>query len=124
MDREAWRAVVHGVAKSRTRLSDWTELMLSLLCFSNVPQSVCALSHVQHFATPWTVAHQAPLSTGFSRQESWGGLPFPTPGDLSSPGIKPLSSASANGFFTTEPPGERVFSWPALVISRLSSRRV
>ena len=52
MDREAWSAAIHGVAKSRTRLSDWTELMLSLLCFSNVPQSVCALSHVQLFATP------------------------------------------------------------------------
>ena len=37
------------------------------------------LSHVQLFATPWTVAHQAPLSTGFSRQESWNGLPFPSP---------------------------------------------
>ena len=43
-------------------------------------------------ATPWTVAHQAPLSTGCSRQESWSGLPFPSPGDLSDPGIEPGSS--------------------------------
>ena len=47
------------------------------------------LSHVQLFMTPWTVAHQAPLSMGFSRQEYWSGLPFPSPGDLPDPGIKP-----------------------------------
>ena len=41
-----------------------------------------SLSHVLLFATPWTVAHQAPLSVGFSRQEYWSGLPFPPPGDL------------------------------------------
>ena len=46
---------------------------------------------VQLFATPWTVAHQAPLSMGFSRQEYWSGLPFPPPGDLPNPGIKPAS---------------------------------
>ena len=51
---------------------------------------VCAylLSHVRLFATPGTVAHWAPLSMGFSRQEYWGGLPFPSPGDLPDPGIK------------------------------------
>ena len=43
--------------------------------------------------TPWTVAHQAPLSMGFSRQEDWSGLPFPSPGDLPDPGIEPWSSA-------------------------------
>ena len=41
------------------------------------------------YATPWTVAHQAPLSMGFSRQDSWSGLPFPSPGDLPDPGIEP-----------------------------------
>ena len=46
------------------------------------------------FVTPWTVAHQTPLSMGFRRQEYWSGLPFPTPGDLSDPGIKPESPAS------------------------------
>ena len=43
---------------------------------------------------PWTVAHQAPLDMGFSRQESWSGLPFPSPGDHPNPGIKPRSPAS------------------------------
>ena len=50
---------------------------------------VCVLSRVQLFAAPWTVAHQAPLAMAFSRQEYWSGLPFPSPGDLSNPGIEP-----------------------------------
>jgi len=45
------------------------------------------------FATPWTVAHQAPLSMGYSRQEDWSGLPFPPPRDLPNPGTKPKSPA-------------------------------
>ena len=53
-----------------------------------VKVKVKSLSRVQLFATPWTVAHQAPLSMGFSRQEYWSGLPFPSPGDLPDPGIK------------------------------------
>ena len=56
--------------------------------------SKCVLSHVQLFATPWTAARQAPLSMGFSRQEYWSGLPFPSPGDLPDPGIEPESLAS------------------------------
>ena len=73
-----------------------------------IPLCVCVrvLSIVQLFATPWTVAHQAPLSMGFSRQEHWSGLPFPPPGDLPDSGIKPASPALAGGFFTTEPPGK------------------
>ena len=50
-------------------------------------------SHVWLFVTPWTVAHQGPLSVGFSRQEYWSGLPFPSPGDLPDPGIEPESPA-------------------------------
>ena len=64
------------------------------------------LSRVQLFATPWTVAHQAPLSMGFPRQEYWSGLPWPSPGDLPHPGIKAISHALAGGFFTTEPAGK------------------
>ena len=58
--------------------------------------SVCVLSRfsrVRLFVTPWTVARQAPLSMGFSRQESWSGLPRPPPGDLPDPGLKPVSPA-------------------------------
>ena len=46
------------------------------------------------FATPWTIVHQVPLSVGFSRQEYWSGFPFPSPGDLPDPGIKPRSPVS------------------------------
>ena len=56
--------------------------------------SCCLLSHVRLFATPWTVAHQSPLSMGFCRQEYGGGLPFPSPGDLPSPGTEPASPES------------------------------
>ena len=66
-----------------------------------------ALSHVQLSASPWTVGHQAPLSMEFSRREYRSGLPFPPPGDLPDPGIKPASPALAGGFFTTEQPAMR-----------------
>ena len=63
-----------------------------------------ALSHVRPLAAPWTVTHQALLSMKISRQEYWSGLPFPTPGELLDPGIKPaflVSPALAGGFCTT-----------------------
>ena len=71
---------------------------------------MCVLSCfscVQPFVTLWTVAHQAPLSMGFSRQEYWSGLPYLPPGDLPDPGIEPTFlefPALAGGFFTTVPP--------------------
>ena len=80
---------------------------------------VCILSHfrcVWLFAAPWTVACQAPLSMGFSRQEYCSGLPCPPPGDLPDPGIEPTSLASpalADGFFTTSA------TWEACLIYRL-----
>ena len=135
MDREAWHAVIHGVAKSRTRLSDWTELtdrgkssrlsslQKTCISFSSCPsgryildytfyfssvffrvlyvilEHACVLSHfssVQFFGPPLAVAHQAPLSVGFS--------PYPPPGDLPDPGIEPVSLMSpvlAGRFFIT-----------------------
>ena len=77
--------------------------------YKMVKDRACVLSHARFFATPWTIAHQVPLSIRFPRQEYWSGLPFPTPGDLPDPGIKltsPASPALAGGFFTTEPPGK------------------
>ena len=56
--------------------------------------------------TLWTTTRQAPLSTGFSRQKYWSGLPFPSPGDLPHPGTEPSSTALAGGFFTTVLPGK------------------
>ena len=61
------------------------------------------LSHVRLFATLWTVAHQAPPSMGFSRQEYWSGLQFLSPGDLPNPGIKPRSPALQADTLTSEP---------------------
>ena len=66
------------------------------------------LSHLWFLVTPWTVAHQAPLSMGFSKQGYWSGLPFPPPRHLDDPGIEPTSPASpalAGGVFPTEPSG-------------------
>ena len=68
-----------------------------------VKVKVKSLSHVQLFVNPWTVAHQAPLSIGFSRQEYWSGLPCPSPGDLPNPGIKPRSPALQADALTSEP---------------------
>ena len=58
------------------------------------------------FVNSWTIAHQAPLFMGLPRQEYWSGLPFPSPGDLPDPRIKPSSPALAGELFTTEPPGK------------------
>ena len=67
---------------------------------------VKSLSCVRLFVTPWTVAQQAPPSMGFSREEYWSGLPFPSPGDLPDPGIEPRYPALQADALTSEPPGK------------------
>ena len=86
----------------------WSRAALDLkYCLVRACMHAQPLSHVRFFATPWTVARQAPLSMGFPRQKCWNGWPFPPPGDLPDPGIEPISPSSPAGrFFTTEPPGE------------------
>ena len=81
-----------------------------------LPTKVClvkvkvkSLSHVQLFGNPWTVAYQAPPSMGFSRQEYWSGLPFPSPGDVPDPGIKLRSPAFQADALTSEPPGKQSY---------------
>ena len=71
-----------------------------------VKVKVKSLSPVRLFATPWAVAYQAPPSMGFSRQEYWSGLPFPSPGDLPNPGIEPGSPTLQAGVLPSEPPGK------------------
>ena len=71
----------------------------------NIPP-VKLFSHVRLFAIPWTVARQDPLFMGFSRQEYWSGLPFPSPEDLPDPGIKPRSPAFQADALPSEPPGK------------------
>ena len=118
MDRGAWWAIVHGAAESWTRLKGLTGAHTYIYSFTFEPPShhrfhptslgphrvlnwaSCAIQEVlipslslvtelcPTLATPWTVACQVPLSMGFSRQEYWSGLPFPSPGDLPDPGIE------------------------------------
>ena len=77
----------------------WCHASFRTICFSSVKYAImqaCTLSQfsdVWLFVTPWTVAHQLPLSMGFSRQEYWSGLPYSPPGDLPNPGIEPMSPA-------------------------------
>ena len=85
--------------------------LIAFLCSRNVCVCVCVcvcylLSCVQLSATPWTEAHQAPLSMGFPRQESWSGLPFPSPGDLPYPGIKPRCPGLQADSLLSETPGK------------------
>ena len=67
---------------------------------------VKSLSRVRLLATPWTVAYHTALSMGFSRQEYWSGLPFPSPEDLADPGIKPGSPTLEADTLPSEPPGK------------------
>ena len=69
-------------------------------------EKVKSPSHVQLFATAWTVAYQAPQSMEFSKQEYWSVFPFPTPGHLPNPGIKPGSSSLQADALPSEPPGK------------------
>ena len=81
-----------------------------------------SLSRVRLFVTPWTVAHQAPPSMEFSRQEYWSGVPFPSPGDLPDPGIKPRSPALQADAFWSEPPGNPTIYWNYLLIYSFSDK--
>ena len=82
-----------------------------------------SLSRVRLFATPWTVAHQALPSMGFSRQEYWSGLPFPSPGDLPDPGIEPRSPTLQADALTSEPPGrDALRSYYRSVASEIADR--
>ena len=78
---------------------------------------VKSLSRVRLFAIPWTVAYLAPPSRGFSRQEYWSGLPFPSPWDLSNPGIEPRSPTLQEDFLLSEPPAKLNHHYYSLVVS-------
>ena len=75
-----------------------------------------SLSRVGLFATPWIVAYQAPPSMGFSRQEYWSGLPFPSPGDLLNPGTEPGSPALQTEALPSEPPGKPIIFRACLIV--------
>ena len=85
-DKGVWYATVHGGTNSWPWIIDWRNNILQVL---NEKWKVHLLCGVQLLASPWIVAHQAPLSLGFLRQEYWNGLPFPSPGNLSDPEVEP-----------------------------------
>ena len=84
----------------------FSRLSLHLSVCVRVCVCVCVLSGIQLFVISWTVAHQAPLSMGFLRQEFLIGLPLPSPGDLPYPGIEPRSPALHVDSLLSEPPGK------------------
>ena len=88
-------------------MQSWVKIQRSINVIHHIVKvTVKSLSRVRLFATPWTVAYQAPPSMGFSRQECWNGLPFPSPGDLPHPGIQPRSPALQADALPSEPPGK------------------
>ena len=97
-----WR--ISFVLLPRPQEGKLPRLPLAFICA--VLAVVQLLSCTLFFATPWTAACQAPLSMGFSRQEFWSGLPFPSLGDLPGPGIEPASPALVGRVFTTELSGK------------------
>ena len=104
-------------------VAQWSNFQTSWRCKRAIMVKDCMLnhfSHVQVFATPWTVAGQAPLSLGFSRQEHRSGLSCPSPGDLPNPGIElsSMSPALSDGFFITST------TWEALVKDWIDYKKI
>ena len=102
--------------------SSFSDLFHSAQCPPCSSKKMKSLSRIQLFVIPWTVVYQVPLSMGFSRQAYRSGLPFPSPGDLSNPGIEPRSPALQADTLPSEPPGNSrllqraglpSFSWPS-----------
>ena len=91
---------------SKASILQHSAFFIVQLSYLHMKVKVKSLSHIRLFATPWTLAYQAPPSMGFSRQEYWSGLPFPSPGDLPDPGIEPRSPAFQADALTSEPPGK------------------
>ena len=107
----AWMG--RGVGGEWTRVDVWlspltVHLKLSQHCFLDMKVKVKSLSRVWLFVAPWTVTYQSPPSMGFSWHEYGSGLPFPSPGDLRDPGIKPGSPAFQADALTSERPGKPI----------------
>ena len=91
----SWKVYLFINSYIKKKLFNWGVILYKPMhkCLSIAQWLWCMLSHVRLFVTPWTVAHQAPLSLGFSRQEHWRGLLFPPPGALPNSRIEPASPA-------------------------------
>ena len=92
-----------GGSGAEVHADSWQNQFLVAMVLVYLCRNRC---HVRLFATPWTVAYQALPSMGFSRQEYWSVLPFPSPGDLPNPGIEPGSPALQADALPSEPPGK------------------
>ena len=92
------------VLNKQTVFLPWSPIVSRWISNNKLLSEMKSLSPVQLFETLWSVAHQAPLSMGFSRQEYWSGLPFPSPGYLPNSGIEPVSSTFQADTLTSEPP--------------------
>ena len=130
MEGKNWDGSFLGVKRSQKQNGCLSGLKRTGQAHSFCTECVLShFSHIQLFATVWTVASQAPLSMGFPRQEYWSGLPCPPPGHLPNPGIEskhPVSPALAGGFFTTSTTWEAFceFSTDLFYILVLMSVRV
>ena len=103
--QRGWRMTPN---KNGVSLGRWQNASKTVVIFTQLPM-LCGLSCSvlsNSFVTPWTVAHQAPLSMGFSRQEYWSGLPCPPPANLPNPGIEPRSPTLQMDSLLSEPPGK------------------
>ena len=106
--------VLHSICQQIWKTQQWPQDWKNQFSFQSQRKTiqrmfkvkVKSLSPVRLFAILWTIAHQAPLSMGFSRQEYWSGLPFPSLGDLPNPGIEPGSPALQTDTLTAELPGK------------------
>ena len=113
-EKKIWKIITSRLCKDWFSYFFWSWHSISyyILLLKLLKVKVKSLSRVWLFVTLWTVAYQASLSMGFSRQEYWSGLPFPSPGDLPDAGTEPMSLVSptlACGFFTTS------ITWEALI---------
>ena len=108
---ETFGTTCHGAVSYKNRSSLWKALFSIVIALHfdgkiYLKVKVRSLSRVQLFVIPWAIACKAPLSMGFSRQEHWSGLPFPSPGDLRELGIEPRSPTLQADSVPSEPPGK------------------
>ena len=119
-----WVAISFSRRSSRPRVWTWVSCIGRQILYHSTTMKylkVKSFSRVRLFATPWTVAYQAPQSVEFSRQEYWSGLPFPSPGDPPNPGIEPGSPTLQADALPSEPPGKHLSQGTAKPFVDISS---
>ena len=107
--------------KNLSDIQSWQFIGLNGFALIILEVKVKLLSHVRLFVTPWTVAHQAPSSMEFSRQEYWSRLPFSSPGVLPDSGIEPRSPTLQADALPSEPPGKPIILENTLILKRRKS---